>query len=135
MIKYTNKYTQQQKAQSDILFTFHLWIGQWKDVILDKKYAVLALFMLLGILHKQIQRTYFCKNYFLYTPPFSEIPPFERSEVIIRYLCFSDNLAISEYEGPAELFNIYPTIQYLNYSFQKLYMPHTNTETDKFFIL
>jgi len=91
--------------------------------------------MLLGILHKQTQRTYYCKNYFLYTPPFSEIPPFKRIEVIIRYLCFSDNSSISDYEEPAELFDICPIIQYLNYTFQQLYMPNVDTAIDKSFIL
>jgi len=81
-------------AQSDTLFTFHLWIGQWKNVILYEMYAVLALFMLLRILHKQTQRTYYCKNYFLYTPPFFEIPPFKRIEVIIRYRVIQEESAL-----------------------------------------
>jgi hypothetical protein len=42
---------------------------------------------------------------------------------------------MSENEGPAELFNIRPTIQYINYSFQQLYKPNSDTATDKSFIL
>lgn len=41
---------------------------------------------------------------------------------------------MSKNEGPAELFNICPIIQYLNYSFQQLYKPNTDTATDKSFI-
>jgi len=42
---------------------------------------------------------------------------------------------VSEYEEPAEHFDICPIIQYPNYAFQQLYVPNIDTATDKSFIL
>jgi hypothetical protein len=127
LIKQTNKYTLQQIAQCDTLFTFHFWIGQWKDVILAKMYTVIALLMLPGLLHKHkghiTTRTTFC----IFLPSLKYLHS--------KDVCFSDNSALRENEGSAELFSIYRIIQYPNYNFQQLYKPNTDTATDKSFIL
>jgi hypothetical protein len=69
-------------------------------------YAVLAFFMLKEILHKQTQRTYYSKNYFLYTPIFSKTCSLEKIKFITRYLHSSNNFAGSDYEWPAKHANI-----------------------------
>jgi hypothetical protein len=43
--------------------------------------AVLALFMLVGLLQKPTQMSYYSKNHLLFTPFFSETLPLERLEL------------------------------------------------------
>jgi hypothetical protein len=46
----------------------------------------------------------------------------ERLEFIVRFH-FIDNSIASEYQGPAKLLKIYPTVQHLNKKFQNLHLP------------
>jgi hypothetical protein len=62
----------------------------------------------MGIVKKPTQRSYYSKNCILYTPFFPETLPFERLELILRFLHFNDNTALNEYKGPSKLFEIYP---------------------------
>jgi hypothetical protein len=60
-----------------------LRIRKWYDVTVEEMYIVLALFMLMGILHKPTQRLYYCKNHLLLAPFFPETLPLEKLEFIV----------------------------------------------------
>jgi hypothetical protein len=53
-VEETNRYAQQKIAKSTTPFTFHSRIRKWQDVTVNETYVVLALFMLMRILQKQI---------------------------------------------------------------------------------
>jgi hypothetical protein len=100
-------------------------------VSVDEMYVVLAIFMLIGILQKPTQRSYYSKNCLLFTPFFSETLSLERLELIVKFLNFIDNSTASEYQGPAKLFKIHPTVQHLNKKFQDLYLPNQDIVMDE----
>jgi hypothetical protein len=54
----TNRYAQQKIAKNVTPSTFCSRIRKWQDVTVDEMFLVLALFMLMGILQKPIQRLY-----------------------------------------------------------------------------
>jgi hypothetical protein len=103
IVEETNKYVQEQVAESAAPFTLHLRIRNWKDVILDETYIVLTLFMLTGILQKHTTKVLLEQEQFLYTPFFSETSQLGKRERVTRFPYFSHNLALSEYEGPARM--------------------------------
>jgi hypothetical protein len=110
IVEETNRYAQQQIAKSVTPFTFHSRIRKWQDVTVDEMCAVLALFMVMGILQKPTQSSYYSQNRLLFTSFFSETLPPGRLELIVRFLHFINNSTASEYQGPVKLFKIYPTV-------------------------
>jgi hypothetical protein len=91
----------------------------------DKMYVVLAPFMLMDIVQKATLRSYYSKNWLLFTLFFfSETLSVKRLEVIIEFMHFHNTSKQNEFQGPLKLFKIYPVIQHLNNKFQSLYHPN-----------
>jgi hypothetical protein len=65
------------------------------------------------------------------TPGFRDIMTQERLEIICKFLHFTDNESISNFEGPQKLFKIFPVISYLNNKFQDLYLPNQDISIDE----
>jgi hypothetical protein len=131
IVEETNKCAQQQIAKCAASFTFCLRIRKWKDVTLDEMCVVLALFVLMEIVQKPTQRSYYSKNCLLFTCFLPETRSIERLGLIIRFLHFNDNSALNEYIGPAKLFKMYPVTEQLNQKFRQLYLPKQNIVIDE----
>jgi hypothetical protein len=132
IVEKTNKCAQQEIAKRVAPFTFCSRIRKWKDVTVDEMYVVLALFMLMEIVQKPTQRSYYSKNHLRFTSFLPETLSLERLEHIIRFLHFSDNSALNEYIGPAKLFKIYPGIEQLNHKFRQPYLLEQNILIDEY---
>lgn len=63
----SNRYAQQEIVENVNLLTFCCWIMKWEDVTVDKMYVVLAPFMLMDIIQKATLRSYYSKNWLLFT--------------------------------------------------------------------
>jgi hypothetical protein len=111
-------------------FTFCARIRKWKGVTVHEMHVVLALFMLMEIVQKPTQRSYYSKKHLLFTSFLPETLSLERLELIIRFLHFNDNSALNEYIGPAKLFKIYPVIEQPNHKFRQLYLLKWNIVID-----
>jgi hypothetical protein len=68
IVEKTNKYAEQQTAESATPFTLHLRITWWKGIVMSKMYVLLALFILRGIAQKPTQRYCYSRNSHMYTP-------------------------------------------------------------------
>jgi hypothetical protein len=55
----------------------------------------------------------------------------ERLEIICKFLHFSDNETVSNFEGPEKLFKVFPVIFHLNNKFQELYLPSQDISIDE----
>jgi hypothetical protein len=131
IVEETNKCAQQQIDKCAAPFTFCSRIRKGKDVTVDEMYFVLALFMLMEIVEKPTQRSYYSKNCLLFTSFLPETLSLERLELIIRFLHFNENSVLNEYIGPAKLFKIYPVIEQRNHKFRQLYLPKQNIVIDE----
>jgi hypothetical protein len=69
MNTYAEKYI---KTRVNVL-PLRLRMRDWKPVTADEMYAVLALFMLMGIVQKPTLRSYFSRNSVLATPVFGSV--------------------------------------------------------------
>jgi hypothetical protein len=96
IVEDTNKYAQQQMAKRAAPFTFCSRIRKWKGVTVDEMHVVLALFMLMEIVQKPTQRSYYSKNCLLFTSFLPKTLSLERLELIIRFLHFNNISALNE---------------------------------------
>jgi hypothetical protein len=55
----------------------------------------------------------------------------DRFESMCKFMHFSNNDSKDTYQGPPNLFKIYPVVSYLNIKFQNLYIPDQNIAMDK----
>ena len=65
------------------------------------------------------------------TPEFADVISRERSELICKFLHFTDNESLPTYQEPLILFKTYPVICHLNIKFQALYLPNQNIAIDE----
>jgi hypothetical protein len=72
-------------------------------------YIVLGLFMLMEIIQKPTLRSYFTTKRVISTPGFRDIITRERLEIICKFLHFTDNESVSNFEGPEKLFQKFPS--------------------------
>jgi hypothetical protein len=87
--------------------------------------------MLIGIIQKPTLRSYFTIKRVISTPGFRDIMTRERLEIICKFLHFSDNESVSNFQGPEKLFKIFPVILHLNNKFQELYLPNKDISIDE----
>ena len=103
----------------------------WTPVTESEIYAVLCLFLLMGIVQKPTVRSFFWKRRVISTPGFADIISRERFELIYKFLHFIDSESLPTCQGPPRLFKIYPVICHLNIKFQTLYLPNQNIAIDE----
>jgi hypothetical protein len=94
----------------------------WKPVTEGEIYVVLGLFMLMGIIQKPTQRSYFTTKRVISTR--------DRLQVFCKFLHFADNESFNNFQGPKKLFKIFPVMSHLNNRFQELYLPIRDISID-----
>ena len=124
-----------QKIQARSFIPLCSRMQDWKPVIKDKIYVVLALFLLMGIIQKPTLCSYFSKNYILVTPIFGSIISVDWFESICNFMHFNNNDHIGTYQGPSKLFKIYPVLSHLNTKSQSLYLPGQKIAIDESLML
>jgi hypothetical protein len=87
--------------------------------------------MLMGIVQKPTLRSYFTTKRLISTLGFRVVMTRERLEIICKFLHFTDNESIRNFEGPQKLFKILPVISYLNNKIQELYLPDQDISIDE----
>jgi hypothetical protein len=103
----------------------------WKPVTVGEIYIVVGLFMLMGIIQKPTLKSYFTTKRVISTPGFRDIMTRERSEIICKFLDFSDNESVSNFHGLEKLLKNFPVILHLNNKFQELYLPNKDISIDE----
>jgi hypothetical protein len=107
----------------------------WKPVTEREIYVVLGLFMLMGIIQKPTLRLYFTTKRVISTSGFGDLITRNRLELISKCLHFANSETISNFEGPKELFKIFPVISHLNNRFKVLYCPNQDISIDESLML
>lgn len=102
-----------------------------QDITENEMYVVLAFFMLMAVLKQPTQRSYYSKICRLFIPFFSKTLPLDSLESTVRFLDFTDNYTLNEYQDHAKLLKMYPVVQHLNNKFQNVYLPNHNTVIDE----
>jgi hypothetical protein len=87
--------------------------------------------MVMGIIQKPTLMSYFTTKRVISTPGFTDIMTREKLELICKFLHFTYNESISNFEGPEKLFKIFPVISHLNNRFQELYLPNQDISIDE----
>jgi hypothetical protein len=75
IVNESNRYAQQEISKASGRFIFWSGIRKWDNVIVDKMYVVLAVFVLMGIVQKTTFKPYCLKTQLLCTLFFSETLP------------------------------------------------------------
>jgi len=127
----TNRYAEQYKNARGNLFSIRSLVRSWTPVTESEIYAVLGLFLLMGIVQKPSVRSYFFKSRVISTPVFADVISRQRFELICKFLHFIDIEGLPTYQGPLRLFKIYPVICHLNIKFQTLYLSNQNIAIDE----
>jgi hypothetical protein len=96
----------------------------WKPVTEGEIYALLNLFMHMGII-KKLLRSYFTIKRVISTLGFGDIVTRDKLELICKLLLFTN------IEGTKKHFNIFPVISHLNNRFQELYLPNQHISVDE----
>jgi hypothetical protein len=129
IVRETNRYAEQFLRGREL--AVRSTARAWKPVTEGDIYIVLGLFMLMGIVQKPTLRSYFSTKRVISTPGFKDVITRERLEIICKFLHFSDNETVSNFEGPVKLFKIFPVILHLNNKFQELYLPNKDISIDE----
>jgi len=79
--------------------------------------------MLMGIIQKPTLLSHVSKKYIFSTPIFGSIISTDQFESICNFMHFNNNDHTETYQGPSNLFKIYPVVSHLNTKFQSLYLP------------